>query len=48
MARLPHPHSAHPHPHDQALRDRELDAWLEHAFGLHDPDPEPVVHDLND
>lgn len=28
--------------------DRELDAWLEHAMGITRPDPEPVVHDLDD
>ena len=38
----------HRHPKDQALRDRELDVWLEHAMGVTRPDPEPVVSDLDD
>lgn len=37
----------HRHPKEQSLRDRELDAWLEHAMGVRVPDPEPVVRDLD-
>lgn len=34
----------------QALRDRELEAWLERALRtpMRRADPEPVVHDLDD
>jgi hypothetical protein len=31
---------------DQAQRDRELDAWMDRALGVHKPDPEPIVRDL--
>ncbi|MEK6974789.1 MAG: hypothetical protein AABY18_00440 [Candidatus Thermoplasmatota archaeon] len=36
------------HPKDPAMRDRELEAWLEHAMGTRHPDPEPVVRDLDE
>lgn len=32
----------------QALRDHELEVWLEHAMGMTQPDPDPVLHDLDD
>lgn len=32
----------------QALRDHELERWLEQAMGLRQPDPEPVIRDLDD
>lgn len=35
-----------PRSKDQADRERELDAWLEHAIGVAKPDIEPVVRDL--
>ena len=35
------------HPNDPSARDRELDAWLEHALGVKAPDPEPILHDLD-
>lgn len=37
----------HTKPKDQETRDRELDAWLEHAMGITKPDIDPVVHDLD-
>ncbi len=45
------PMTTHRHPDPsapQSARDRELDAWLEHAMGVKTPDPEPVLHDLKD
>lgn len=45
MAPASHPRPSPPS--DTNARDRELDAWLEKAFGLHRADPEPVVHDLD-
>lgn len=32
----------------QALRDHELELWLEQAMGLRHADPEPVIRDLDD
>ncbi len=32
---------------DTRMRDREMEAWLERAFGAHKADPDPVLHDLD-
>jgi hypothetical protein len=35
-----------PSPKEQQQRDRELDAWMDRALGVRNPDPEPKVHDV--
>ena len=47
------PNLQHPDAHHAYLyaakpsgRDKELEAWLDHALGAKAPDPEPVLHDL--
>ena len=32
----------------QAMRDHELELWLEHAMGMDRPDPDPVLRDLDE
>lgn len=32
---------------DARMRDREMEAWLDRAFGSHHADPEPVLRDLD-
>jgi hypothetical protein len=31
---------------DQDKRDRELDAWMDRALGVRQPDPVPDLHDI--
>lgn len=31
---------------EQDKRDRELDAWMDRALGVRNPDPEPNVRDI--
>ena len=45
-----HPDAYHEYVYAQkgpaALRDQELEAWLDRALGAKEPDPAPELHDL--
>jgi hypothetical protein len=31
---------------EQDQRDRELDAWMDRALGVRQPDPQPRIHEV--